>query len=228
MYAISVLLSLQLAAAIESSLPGGWWIVEAAGGKDVGSPGSAWRFQGSFQADGGVATRDASKSGPKTEPKAEIVAVDAARSNARRSELACRTLSPRVWRCERSVSVGGTRQYLQLLLHEDGQLVGTAGRDGETPYGQMTARRATAAEAAALEAMAARVQSEAQSACDRAKRCYAVACPELGQADDPCVFEHHSMSQDAASCAKMAPMLAGVLRQLGKPVPVECAESDGR
>jgi hypothetical protein len=222
MHAISVLLALQLAAAVDAPLPAGWWIVEAAGGKDVGSPGSAWHFQGSPQLDAGVATRDA----PKAEPKAEIVAVDAERSNARRSEMACRTLSPRTWRCERSLA--GTRQYLQLLLHADGDLVGTAGRDGETPYGQMTARRATATEAAALEAMVARAHAEAKTACDRAKRCYAVACPELGQADDPCVFEHHSMSQDAASCAKMVPMLAGVLRQLGKPVPVECAESGGR
>jgi hypothetical protein len=220
MNAISVLLSLQLMAASDPSLPRGWWIVEAAGGKDVGSPGSAWRFQGFPQraSDAGVASRD--------ESKTEVVAIDAERSTARRSELACHALSSRVWRCERSL--GGTRQYLQLLLHEDGELIGTAGRDGETPYGQMSARHATGAETAALETIAARVQSEAQSACDRAKRCYAVACPELGQADDPCIFERHSMSQDAASCARMAPMLSGVLRQLGKPVPAECAELGGR
>jgi hypothetical protein len=185
----------------------GWWIVTAAGGKDVGSPGSAWHFRAPG-GDGGASAVD------------EITAVDAQRLHARRSELGCRTMGEHTWQCERSVK-GGT-QYFHLALH-DGELVGTAGRQGETPYGQMTARRATSSEAAELEAVASRAKADADIACGRARRCYALACPAFGQPDDPCIFEHHSMSQDAESCTEMVPMLASVLRQLGKPVPAECS-----
>ena len=206
----SLIVPVLLAAAPSTPLPlpGGWWIVEAAGGKDIGTPGSAWHFQGRAGDAGAFAH--------------EIVAVDAERQHARRSEMVCRALGDRVWQCERPLKVG--TQYLHLMLHEDGQLVGTAGREGETPYGQMSARQATSTESAQLEATAFRADSEAKLACGRAQRCYRVACPALGQADDPCIFEHHSMSQDAASCTAMVPMLTSVLRQLGKPVPPECIE----
>jgi hypothetical protein len=199
-----------LAAAAAAALPSGWWIVEAAGGKDVGTPGAAWRFR--------ATSREALDAGPD-----EIVAVDAVREGVRRSELACRAVAERVWQCERPLKVG--KQYLHLVLHADGGIVGTAGREGETPYGQMTARRATAAEADLLEAVTKIALARAEVACGRARRCYAVACPAFGQPDEPCIFEQHSMSQDAASCTAMVPMLAATLRQLGKPVPAECAEA---
>jgi hypothetical protein len=202
-------LALLLATATPAPLPSGWWIVEAAGGSDVGSPGAAWRFR---------APAASKRDGPD-----EIVAVDAVREGVRRSELSCRPVADRVWRCERRV--GASTQYLHLVLKQDGELVGTAGRDGETPSGQMTARRAKPAEAEALEALVAQAFAEEGVACGRARRCYAVACPAFGQADDPCIFEHHSMAHDAHACRAMVPMLASTLRQLGKPVPAECAEA---
>jgi hypothetical protein len=136
--------------------------------------------------------------------------------------MSCRQVAERVWQCERPLK--GGKQYLHLVLHVDGQLVGTAGHEGETPYGQMTAHRASAAETVQLDSVVTRAQADAQLACGRARRCYAVACPAFGQPDDPCIFERHSMSQDADTCAAMVPMLASVLRQLGKAVPPECQD----
>jgi hypothetical protein len=203
-------LALLLTASTPSPLfPAGWWIVEAAGGKDMGTPGAAWRFRRPSKDAGG---------GPD-----EIIAVDAVREAVRRSELICRSVAERVWQCERQLTVG--KQYLHLVLKADGELVGTGGREGETPAGQMTARRAKPAEADALELLTARELAEAEVACGRARRCYAVACPAFGQAEDPCIFERHSLSHDAPSCLAMVPVLASTLRQLGKPVPPECGES---
>jgi hypothetical protein len=212
----SLILCLVLAAVSAAPLPPGWWIVEAAGGKGAGTPGSAWRFRAPSNqlGDAGDAAHEA------------ILAVDAERQHVRRSELSCRPLGERVWQCDRALKAG--KQYLHLLLRADGQLVGTEGREGETPSGQMTARRATSAEAAQLEAVATREAAENQLACGRARRCYAVACPAFGQPDDPCIFEQHSMSHDAVSCTEMVPMLASVLRQLGKTVPPECVEVPGK
>lgn len=202
-------LVLLLGPAGPAPLPDGWWIVEASGGRDMGTPGAAWCFRPKAK-DPAKATDD------------EIVAVDAVRQAVRRSQLTCRPVAERVWQCDRPLVIG--KQYLHLVLQVDGHLVGTAGREGETPYGQMTARRAKAAESDVLDALAAQAKVEEQVACGRARRCYAVACPAFGQPDDPCIFEHHSMSHDAASCVAMVPMLTSTLRQLGKSVPAECGE----
>ncbi len=204
---IPLVLVLTAATPSPTAFPSGWWIVQAAGGRDMGSPGAAWRFR-----------RSEKDVGPD-----EIIAVDAARSAVRRSEMTCRATADRVWQCERQLTLG--KQYLHLVLKEDGELVATGGREGETPAGQMTARRAKPADIEALESVTSRGMAETEVACGRARRCYAVACPAFGQPDDPCVFERHSMSHDAPSCVAMVPMLASTLRQLGKPVPSECVEA---
>jgi len=208
-----------LGASGSTPLPDGWWIVEASGGKDMGSPGAAWCFRAKAS---GVAPGSTSPGGASNAAEDEIVAVDAVRQSVRRSQLTCRAVAERVWQCDRPLLVG--KQYLHLVLQADGHLVGTAGREGETPYGQMTARRARPAESDVLEALSSQAKVEEQVACGRARRCFAVACPAFGQSDDPCIFERHSMSHDAPSCTAMVPMLASTLRQLGKAVPPECVE----
>ncbi len=190
-------LALLLLAAPLASPPAGWWIVDSSNGEDVGSPGAAWQFG------------------------AEVVAVDSPRTGVRRTPLACKAVGPQAWNCERRLPTG--THLMKLHLDRDGHLVGTIALLDHDAYGAFNARRATAEETRGLETFVAEARSLDAASCGRAKRCYDLACPLFGDTTQPCDFSKQGMSRDGPSCRAYLPMLVATLKQLGQPVPPECA-----